>query len=61
MIDPITIVELGVSAFIGSFFIEEDEDEEISEIEEDTEWGWEAHIPILRRSFVGRVYWRVLF
>ena len=39
MIDPITIVELGVSAFIGSFFIEEDEDEEIPEIEEDTEWG----------------------
>ena len=39
MIDPMTIVELGVSAFIGSFFIEEDEDEEISEIEEDSEWG----------------------
>ena len=39
MIDPITIVELGVSAFIGSFFIEEDEAEEFSEIEEDTEWG----------------------
>ena len=36
MLDPITIIELGVSAFIGSFFIEEDE-EEISEIEEDCE------------------------
>ena len=39
MFDPITIIDLGVSAFIGSFFIEEDEEEEISEIEEDCEWG----------------------
>ena len=34
MLDPITIVELGVAALIGSFFV--DEDEELSEIEEDS-------------------------
>lgn len=39
MFDPITIVELGVSAFLGSFFIEEDEEEGFSEIEEDWEWS----------------------
>ena len=39
MLDPITIVELGVAAFIGSFFVDEDEDEELSEIEEDPEWA----------------------
>lgn len=37
MLDPITIVELGVAAFIGSFFV--DEDEELSEIEEDSKWA----------------------
>jgi len=35
MLDPITIVELGVSAFIGSFFIEEDEEEEFQEVADD--------------------------
>ena len=34
MLDPITIVDIGVSAFIGSFFIEEDE-EELQYVEDD--------------------------
>ena len=39
MFDPITIVELGVAAFVGSYLVQEEEVEEIPEIEEDWEWG----------------------
>jgi len=40
MFDPITIIELGVAAIIGSHFVQEEEEvEEILEIEEDCEWG----------------------
>ena len=35
MFDPITIIELGVSAFIGSQFVQEEEVEGIREVADD--------------------------
>ena len=41
MLDPITIVQIGISLFAGSYFVqeEEEEEEETLEIEEDDIWG----------------------
>ena len=40
MLDPITIVQIGISLFAGSYFVQEEEEEEESlEIEEDETWS----------------------
>ncbi len=35
MLDPITIIELGVAAFVGSYFVQEEEVEEFQEVADD--------------------------
>lgn len=37
MLDPITIVQIGISLFAGSYFVQEEEEETL-EIEEDDIW-----------------------